>query len=127
MLPAPERSPNGYRLYGKDATERLRFIRDAQATGLTLTEIASILELREQGAPTCEHVAGLLEHHLQDLDRHIVTLQETRAQLATLTERAQRLDPADCTDPHRCQTITGEDDGKVSRVALGGPRRHAHH
>ncbi len=106
VLPPPERSTNDYRDYGPDAVDRLRFIRDAQATGLTLTEISSILELRGRGEPTCGHVIELLEQHLTDLDHHIKTLQQTREQLAQLTERARGLDPAACTDPNRCQTIT---------------------
>ena len=106
VLPEADRAANGYRTYDQHSVERLRFIRNAQATGLTLTEITSILELREQGASTCKHVTGLLEHHLDGLDRYITALQRTRTQLAALTERARRLDPADCTDPNRCQTIT---------------------
>ena len=105
LLPPPEREPNGYRDYDEEAVGRLRFIRDAQATGLTLTEISSILDLRGKGVATCHHVLGLLERHLEDLDRHIAKLKETRKQLAAITERARSLDPADCTDPIRCQTI----------------------
>lgn len=110
VLPRAERAPNGYRTYSEKAADRIRFIRDAQATGLTLTEIASVLELREQGASTCQHVTHLLETHLSDLDRHIVALQKTRKQLAALTDRARGLDPVNCTDPNRCQTIASEID-----------------
>ncbi|MDH5371514.1 MAG: heavy metal-responsive transcriptional regulator [Acidimicrobiia bacterium] len=105
LLPTPDRAPNGYRDYQSDAVGRLRFIRDAQDTGLTLTEIASILDLRDHGETTCDHVVGLLERHLEDLDRHIETLQQTRVKLAVLTKRAEQLNPADCIDPNRCQTI----------------------
>jgi len=127
VLPEADRAPNGYRTYGQHSVERLRYIRDAQATGLTLTEIASILELREQGALTCKHVTGLLEHHLDDLDRHIAALHHTRTQLAALAKRASRLDPADCADPNRCQTITAgielaDGSGKI-RTA---PHHHHH-
>ncbi len=128
VLPEPGRAPNGYRSYDASTVDRLRFIRDAQASGLALTEIASILELREQGASTCEHVTHLLERHLDELDRHIANLQKTRTQLATLTARAAALDPADCTDPNRCQTITGgvttgED---VAAEIHHAPRPHGH-
>lgn len=105
VLPPPERAPNGYRDYDDTTISRLHFVRDAQATGLTLTEIASILDLRGQGQSTCHHVIELLERHLDDLDRHIASLHRTRDQLAAMTERAKSLDPADCTDPNRCQTI----------------------
>lgn len=129
VLPVPERAPNGYRQYGPVAVERLRFVRDAQDTGLTLAEIASILELRSQGVGTCQHVIGLLERHLADLDRHIENLHRTRDQLADLTERARVLDPAGCTDPNRCQTIQpGAAVGASKRVGDGhtheAPRRH---
>lgn len=128
VLPQPERSANGYRAYSDDTVDRLRFVRDAQATGLTLTEIASIIELRDHGAQTCEHVTLLLERHLAELDQHITALQRMRRQLASLTSRAQQLDPTNCTDPHRCQTITPAVAplADVSAEIHHAPRRHDH-
>ncbi len=105
LMPEAVRAPNGYRDYGEDAVYRLAFIRDAQASGLSLSEIHSILDLRSRGQSTCEHVAGLLERHLSILDAHIESMQVTRSKLFELTERARRLDPEDCKDPIRCQTI----------------------
>ena len=127
VLPDPTRAPNGYRAYERDAVDRLRFVRDAQATGLTLTEIASILGLRDQGASTCDHVTGLLEQHLDDLDRHIAALRRTRAQRAARTERAKGLDPADCTDPHRCQTIRADLVDHDGMVAESDKQLRRHH
>ena len=123
VLEEPDRTPNGYRDYPEDAVDRLEFIREAQATGLTLTEIASILELRSQGETTCLHVIDLLERHLVALDRHITSLRQTRRKLVGLTERARSLDPAECRDPNRCQTIAGADSSGI-RAGKGG--RHLH-
>lgn len=120
LLPEPDRDPNDYRNYTDQAAHRLKFIRDAQATGLTLTEIGSILELREEGHGTCDHVAELLERHLDDLDRHIEELEQARRQLAELSTRARALDPEDCTDPVRCQTITEDE----HRAATAEPVHH---
>ena len=106
LLPVPTRTASGYRDYGEDAPERLAFIREAQLAGLTLAEIASVVELKDAGAGTCEHTAELLQRHLVDLDHRIEALTETRRRLRELAERAERLDPIDCTDPHRCQVIT---------------------
>lgn len=105
LLPEPLREPNGYRNYREDSVDRLRFIRDAQTTGLTLTEITSILEMRDQGETTCDHVADLLQRHLAEIERQIETLHRTRDQLRQATARAQSADPRGCTDPNRCQTI----------------------
>ena len=132
LLPPPERAANGYRDYSDEAIDRLRFVRDAQATGLTLTEIASILDLRGQGVGTCHHVVDLLERHLADLDLHIETLKKTRKQLVVLTKRAGGLDPADCTDPNRCQTIEagaglGARSGLRSDHAHTAPHSHKDH
>ena len=45
LLPRADRTQSGYRDYGFDAIERVRFIKDAQAGGLTLREIQSLVEL----------------------------------------------------------------------------------
>ncbi len=105
VMGEPARTASGYRDYGDDALERLRFIRDAQATGLTLAEIQSVLELKDAGARSCEHTRSLLERHLDDLDDQIRRLQAARTELAELAARAAGLDPGACTDPNRCQVI----------------------
>jgi DNA-binding transcriptional MerR regulator len=130
VLPEPARAVNGYRDYDEVTVSRLNFVRDAQATGLTLTEIASILELRGQGESTCHHVVDLLDRHLEDLDRHIASLLETREQLAAMTERAKGLDPSECTDPNRCQTIEAGIEATARPIRShvhAGPQRHSHH
>lgn len=48
LLPAA-RSPGGYRLYGDDALQRLRFIATAKGLGLALEDIRELLEVWEHG------------------------------------------------------------------------------
>ena len=105
LLDEPERTASGYRAYAADAVERLRFIRDAQATGLTLAEISSVLELKSAGERSCAHTTALIEAHVDAIDAQISQLRSARTELATLLERANGLDPASCTDPNRCQVI----------------------
>jgi len=105
LVAEPQRTPSGYREYDDDAVERLRFIRDAQSSGLSLSEIQSVLELKDAGARSCDHTTALLNRHLSEIDDQIARLQVARAELVVLAERARGLDPAACTDPHRCQVI----------------------
>lgn len=105
LLPEPERTPAGYRDYGAEVAERLRFIRDAQACGLSLGEIQTLLTMKDAGQATCEHTLAFLEHHLADIDAQIERLHAARAEMLQLVTRARGLDPATCTDPHRCQVI----------------------
>jgi DNA-binding transcriptional MerR regulator len=107
LLDEPARTSSGYRDYDDEAVDRLRFVRDAQATGLTLSEIASVLELKGSGERSCAHTTALLERHLADIDAQIERLHEAREALVALADRARSLDPAACTDPNRCQVIAG--------------------
>jgi len=105
ILAEPCRTDSGYRDYEPDSVERLRFIRDAQSTGLSLSEIQSVLELKDAGSRSCEHTTSLLDQHLAEIDQQLATLHQARDELLTLAERARSLDPTACTDPNRCQVI----------------------
>lgn len=105
LLAEPARTASGYRDYVPEAVERLRFVRDAQATGLSLTEISSVLELKSAGKRSCAHTSELLARHLTELDQQIERFKQTRTELQQLARRAEGLDPSTCTDPNRCQVI----------------------
>lgn len=109
LIPEPARTASGYRDYDREAVERVRFVRDAQATGLSLAEIASVLELKDSGSTSCAHTRDLLARHLAELDEQITRLGQARDQLAGMAQRAAALDPSDCTDPNRCQVIASPD------------------
>ena len=109
LLDEPDRTSSGYRNYDLATVERLRFIRDAQTSGLSLTEIASILELKDVGSSSCQHTQLLLERHLVDVTKQIEQLRSMRARLVELIERSERLEHTDCTDPQRCHVISSVD------------------
>lgn len=105
VLPEAERAPNGYRTYDRSAADRIEFIQDAQSAGMSLVEIQMILDLRDSGEATCSHVIATLEDHLAEVDSQMDDLGRTRERLVEIIDRARSLDPADCRDPNRCQTI----------------------
>lgn len=60
------KSEGGYRLYDHDAVRRIRFIKQAQHCGFTLTEIRALLALRANNAACCSDVRRLaIEKKLQ--------------------------------------------------------------
>ena len=66
LIAPAAKSPGGYRLYETDALRRIRFIRQAQQCGFTLTEIRSLLALRGNNAACCRDVRRVaLEKKLQ--------------------------------------------------------------
>ena len=98
LLPQPDRTPAGYRDYAPNAIDRVGFIRQAQNAGLTLAQIRSVLVIRDDGHPPCQHVGELVERRLDDLDERLAELDRTRTELLALQGRLDALDPADCRD-----------------------------
>lgn len=75
LLPAPLRSPNGYRVYDAQDVRRVRFLRRGQDLGFTLSELAEFValsdrsregvvpvgEVRERGAAKVAEIDGRIE------------------------------------------------------------------
>ena len=106
LLPEPERGANGYRTYAASTLARLHFVQTAQAAGLTLAEIGSIIDLREDGNVPCAHVASLIDTKLANVRARIRDLAVLETELENLIDRSRRLDPADCTDAAICHILS---------------------
>ena len=66
LIGPASKSRAGYRLYDRDAVRRVRFIKQAQQCGFTLTEIRSLLTMRASDAACCRDVRRLaVEKKLQ--------------------------------------------------------------
>jgi MerR family copper efflux transcriptional regulator len=105
VLDDPARTPAGYRDYSEQALDRLRFIRAAQAVGLSLGEIRGVIAFREQGTPPCEHVLELIEDRAADLDRRIAELVALRDELRRLARRGRTLSPDACSPDLVCHIL----------------------
>lgn len=80
LISEPPKPLDGYRLYPREAVERLRFIKRAQRLGFSLEEIAHLLALgegdcRETKALALQKLAAI-EERLADLTRMKQTLEE---------------------------------------------------
>jgi DNA-binding transcriptional MerR regulator len=105
VLPEPDRTPSGYREYTSEAVERLRFVRSAQAVGLTLGEIREILAYRDRGDVPCTHVVKLIRRRATYVDEQIAQLEAMRTELRRLQRRARTLRPEDCAPADICHVI----------------------
>lgn len=105
LLDPPNRLASGYRDYDDGVLDRLAFIRSAQALGLSLGEIRSVVALRDTGETPCGHVLELLRARTTEIDRTVRQLRALQSELKRLVERAQHLDPADCAPERVCHLI----------------------
>lgn len=82
LIPAPRRSAAGYRLYGPDYVERIRFIKRAQELGFTLSETKGLLAIGPDGE--CGDVRAHALEKLADVKAKLRDLEAIRDALQTL-------------------------------------------
>jgi len=91
LLPAAQRTSAGYRVFGHESVDRLRFIKQAQSLGFSLDEIREILRLRYEGRSPCECVRKLLRKRLETIENQIKHLVRFRHDLRRTLARSKRL------------------------------------
>jgi DNA-binding transcriptional MerR regulator len=100
LLPETDRSPSGYRLYGDEAVERLRFIKRAQRFGLRLEAIAELLDVRQRGLCPCGHTRRMLEERVTELDEELSSLARLRDDISEMIDEL----PARAGDDWQCSS-----------------------
>lgn len=93
--PTVERSESRYRLFEPQALNRLAFIRRAQSLGLSLIEIAKILEVHDQGELPCGEVKQHLETRLKTISEQIEALEILQSELQGILSGWQDQPPLD--------------------------------
>lgn len=91
LIPAPRRAENGYRVYDTALVDRVRFVRKAQALGLTLEDTKEVVQLAGRGSCPCGHVHAALAERLKEVDERLKELRSFRSDLASLVKRAARV------------------------------------
>ncbi len=105
LVPPPPRTPAGYRDFPAQTLARLAFIRDAQAAGLTLADIRSVLAIRDRGQAPCQHVTRLIDQHLAQVEQRLAELTQAKNVLRDLRRRAADTDPAACPSEAVCTIL----------------------
>lgn len=91
VIPPAPRTTGGYRDYGQEDLERIAFIKSAQRFGLTLEDIAEVLDLKERGERPCEYVLDVVKQEISDLESRIKEMRRLRKELLELVARARDL------------------------------------
>ena len=83
LLEEPARRASGYREYGEETVNRLRFIQRAKELGFTLSEIKELLSLRCSDLP-CDDVRGRAEAKVAEIEEKIALLLRMKEVLGRL-------------------------------------------
>jgi MerR family copper efflux transcriptional regulator len=100
LMPEPERTVSGYRLYRGAHEQRLRFIKAAQRLGLTLAEIHGLLAVHDGGNRPCGHLMRLVDRQIGEIDARLRELGDLRDELAELRTRIEHEEPDDGRAPY---------------------------
>ena len=135
LLPEPDREPSGHRRYDEESVRFLRAIKEAQALGFTLSEIADVLKaMRRSGTPS-EALRVRMAAKIDEIDGRIAGLRRMREELARVVGCAcDSLDHCTCgaaylarrgqepaTPPALLHVTNGESAGNTLRqTTLGG-------
>ncbi len=102
LLPVPDRSEAGYRLYGDDAVERLRLIRQAQSLGLRLAQISELIRTLDGGDCPCDETVAAMRSRRQEIEAEIAALDGLRSKLTAAIERADGDEDCEPCEPGSC-------------------------
>ncbi|HNP51284.1 MAG TPA: helix-turn-helix domain-containing protein [Nitrosomonas nitrosa] len=84
LMPEPQRSTAGYRIYQERHLQCLLFIRRCRELGFTLKNIRGLLNLVDGGEYTCAEVRDQTTSHLVDVQAKIRDLQRMQRTLKTM-------------------------------------------
>lgn len=88
LLPAPRRTPAGYRDYEPRDLDLMRFVKQARGLGIPVDDVRQIVALRDRGEAPCNFVRRVLDREARLIDGRIAELRALRAELHVLRERA---------------------------------------
>ncbi len=90
LLRRATRTRSGYRIYTEADLEGVRFIKQAQAFGFSLSEIRKLLPGRDAGLVECRLVRDLLRLKLGEADARLSEIRTFRETLAAYLEECEQ-------------------------------------
>ena len=80
ILSKPPRTHGGYRNYPADSLDLVRLIQSALKVGFSLSELATILKMRDRGEAPCRRVRDMAETKIENIRQQISDLLSMRDQ-----------------------------------------------
>lgn len=107
LVPEAGRTEGGYRIYGADDVQVLRFIHQARTLGFPIEQIRHLLALWQDRDRTSAEVKRIASLHIAELDARISELLEMRNALDYLASHWTRDDRPACPI---LESINGDQD-----------------
>ncbi len=96
LMPEPERTSGGHRIYKEVHLQRLCFIRRCREMGFTLEEIRELLSLVDREQVSCDHVQQITQDHVVSIRQKIKDLQRMQGTLRHLAKQCSGENVPEC-------------------------------
>ena len=96
LISKPERTASGYRAYGKQDVEILRFVIRARSLGFSIKDVRNLLALYEDRGRASADVKNIALEHVDVIERKMAELDSIRRTLLHLAEECHGDDRPDC-------------------------------
>jgi MerR family transcriptional regulator, copper efflux regulator len=97
LVEQPARRGSGYRIYQPEDVTRIRFIKNAQALGFSLKEIADLIELERDARSQCSDLQVRADAKIRLINQKLEELTRMRAELERLSSSCASDQPlSDC-------------------------------
>lgn len=87
LLPEPERTDGGHRLFTASMVDRLVFIRRCRELGFAMGDIRQLLSLVDREQVSCDRVKAIADTHLDDVRAKIADLRKMERTLRHLSDQ----------------------------------------
>nr|CAA70225.1 regulatory protein [Bacillus cereus]CAA70242.1 regulatory protein [Lysinibacillus sphaericus] len=87
LIPEPDRTEKGYRMYSEQTVDRLNFIKRMQELDFTLNEIDKLLGVVDRDETKCRDMYDFTVLKIEDIQRKIEDLKRIERILVDLKER----------------------------------------
>jgi DNA-binding transcriptional MerR regulator len=87
LIPPPQRTGAGYRVYDECTVDRLQLIGRAQSLGFSLQEIRELLLIEDGESGGCSHVRNLIAAKVEQVREKIAGLRRMERRLAKAQEQ----------------------------------------
>ncbi len=95
VMPAPDRSAGGSRLYVLEQVKRLHFIKRSRELGFSLDDVRRLLRLAD-GGQSCGEVKALTQKHLASVRAKIHDLRRLEHTLGEVLAKCGDADAPEC-------------------------------
>lgn len=112
LIPVPQRSRSGYRVYTEQDIDRLKFIGRAQGLGFSLMEIRELVLVESTGPNRCSHVQDLIAAKIAQVQEKIVELNRLRLRLTEAQRQCRDALVGACDS--ECPVLQELQEGKVN-------------